>query len=190
MSAERVEVCQFIRLEHAASFEADGWDVAPCGGHHFVNHGALLAVAPAPTDPAALVREMVGDLGRRLAAVDRDLTLRSHHIMDLIEARTPGLDAPSIAEIQEAVAAHFGLRVLDMKSKRRARAVARPRQVAMWLCKRLTVHSLPTIGAHFGNRDHTTVMHAVRKIDDLRTVDADLAASLETLRQCLTREGR
>ena len=68
---------------------------------------------------------------------------------------------------------------------RRARQVARPRQVAMYLAKQLTTRSLPEIGRKFGGRDHTTVMHAVRKIDELRREDAGLAEDIELLRRSL-----
>jgi hypothetical protein len=80
---------------------------------------------------------------------------------------------PSIAEIQKKVCAHYGLRRLDMHSARRDHRVARPRQIAMYLCRRLTSCSLPQIGRHFGHRDHTTVMHAIRRIEQLRVNDAD-----------------
>jgi len=73
----------------------------------------------------------------------------------------------TIDEIQKKVAEHYTLRLQDMHSARRSRNVARPRQVAMYLCKKLTPRSLPEIGRKFGGRDHTTVMHAVRKIEEL-----------------------
>ena len=73
----------------------------------------------------------------------------------------------TIDEIQRRVAEHFNIRLSEMTSERRARAVARPRQVAMYLAKQLTTRSLPEIGKKFGGRDHTTVMHAVRKIEEL-----------------------
>jgi chromosomal replication initiator protein len=72
-----------------------------------------------------------------------------------------------------------------MHSARRARAVARPRQVAMFLCKQMTPRSLPEIGRKFGGRDHTTVMHAVRKIEELRSNDRTLAEDIELLRRML-----
>jgi chromosomal replication initiator protein len=72
-----------------------------------------------------------------------------------------------------------------MHSARRARAVARPRQVAMYLAKQLTPRSLPEIGRKFGGRDHTTVMHAVRKIEELKAQDRTLAEDLELLRRML-----
>jgi len=72
-----------------------------------------------------------------------------------------------------------------MYSARRARAVARPRQVAMYLAKQLTARSLPEIGRKFGGRDHTTVMHAVRKVDELRSTDRGFAEDIDLLRRML-----
>jgi chromosomal replication initiator protein len=91
----------------------------------------------------------------------------------------------TIDEIQRRVAEHFNIRLSEMTSERRARAVARPRQVAMYLAKQLTTRSLPEIGKKFGGRDHTTVMHAVRKIEELTLTDAALAEDVELLRRML-----
>jgi len=91
----------------------------------------------------------------------------------------------SIDEIQQRVAAHYNIRLADMHSARRARVVARPRQVAMYLCKQLTPRSLPEIGRKFGGRDHTTVMHAVRKIEQLKAADRTMAEDIELLRRML-----
>ncbi len=91
----------------------------------------------------------------------------------------------TIEEIQRAVVEHYGIRMADMSSSRRARAVARPRQVAMYLAKQLTTRSLPEIGKRFGNRDHTTVMHAIRQIERLREEDRSLADDVEALRRRL-----
>ena len=87
----------------------------------------------------------------------------------------------TVDEIQKATADHFGLKQADLLSERRTRAVARPRQAAMWICKQLTTRSLPDIGRRFGGRDHTTVIHAVRRIDELRAADPRLAQDLEIL---------
>ncbi|MFB3149740.1 MAG: helix-turn-helix domain-containing protein, partial [Alphaproteobacteria bacterium] len=73
----------------------------------------------------------------------------------------------------------------DMHSARRARAVARPRQVAMYLAKQLTSRSLPEIGRKFGGRDHTTVMHAVRRVEELRSGDSDFSEDVELLRRMI-----
>lgn len=97
------------------------------------------------------------------------------------------VSAPTVAEIQEEVARYFRLSKLDMVSERKARAVARPRQIAMWLCKRLTARSLPDIGRRFGDRDHTTVIHAVRRVEELRETDTDVDIACEAL---LARLGR
>jgi chromosomal replication initiator protein len=72
-----------------------------------------------------------------------------------------------------------------MSSARRSRTVARPRQVAMYLAKQLTSRSLPEIGRKFGGRDHTTVMHAVKKVDELREIDQNFAEDVELLRRML-----
>jgi chromosomal replication initiator protein len=87
----------------------------------------------------------------------------------------------TVDDIQKATAEHFGLKQADLLSERRTRAVARPRQAAMWLAKQLTTRSLPDIGRRFGGRDHTTVLHAVRRIDELKAADPQLTADLEAL---------
>ncbi|MEM0990960.1 MAG: chromosomal replication initiator protein DnaA [Pseudomonadota bacterium] len=91
----------------------------------------------------------------------------------------------TIEEIKRRVADYYHLRMTDLVSARRARAVARPRQVAMFLCKALTSKSLPEIGRGFGGRDHTTVIHAVRKIEELRSTDSQLNEDIENLRRLL-----
>jgi chromosomal replication initiator protein len=87
----------------------------------------------------------------------------------------------TVDDIQKATSEHFGLKQADLISERRTRSVARPRQAAMWLAKQLTTRSLPDIGRRFGGRDHTTVLHAVRRIEALRQTDGQLARDLETL---------
>ncbi len=87
----------------------------------------------------------------------------------------------TVDDIQKAVAEYYGLKQADLLSERRQRAIARPRQTAMWLCKLLTTRSLPDIGRRFGGRDHTTVLHAVRRIEELKAVDAPLSADVEAL---------
>ncbi|MDB5195366.1 MAG: dnaA [Parcubacteria group bacterium] len=87
----------------------------------------------------------------------------------------------TVDEIQKAVCAYYGLKQMDLISERRARAVARPRQVAMWICKQVTARSLPDIGRRFGGRDHTTVLHAVRRIDQLRIDDPQILRDCEAL---------
>lgn len=95
---------------------------------------------------------------------------------------------PRVAEIQYAVAGRFRIKMSDMVSRRRARCVARPRQVAMYLSRQLTSLSLPQIGRHFGDRDHTTVMHACRVIETLRESHADLDAAITEIIATLSEE--
>jgi len=133
------------------------------------------------------VRELEGALNRVLAYSDlvgRPVTIDSTQevLKDLLRANDR---RTTIEEIQKRVAEHFNIRMSDMHSARRARAVARPRQVAMYLAKQLTSRSLPEIGRKFGGRDHTTVMHAVRKIDELRAADTSLSEDIDLLRRML-----
>ena len=93
----------------------------------------------------------------------------------------------TVDRIQRAVCEIFSVTPTDMVSKRRARVIARPRQVAMYLCKKLTKRSLPDIGRRFGGRDHTTVMHAVKRIDQLRADDASFNAQIEAVETLLKR---
>ncbi|WP_394356797.1 chromosomal replication initiator protein DnaA [Shumkonia mesophila] len=133
------------------------------------------------------VRELEGALNRIVAhaqLVGRQITLETTQevLHDLLRANDRRV---TIEEIQKRVAEHFNIRISDMHSARRARSVARPRQVAMYLAKQLTTRSLPEIGRKFGGRDHTTVMHAVRKVDELRERDAGFAEDVELLRRML-----
>ncbi|HEX9809716.1 MAG TPA: chromosomal replication initiator protein DnaA [Alphaproteobacteria bacterium] len=133
------------------------------------------------------VRELEGALNRVVAhatLVGRDITLEATQdvLHDLLRANDRRV---TIEEIQKRVAEHFNVRIADMHSARRARAVARPRQVAMYLAKQLTSRSLPEIGRKFGGRDHTTVMHAVRKVEELRATDSTFSEDIELLRRML-----
>ena len=92
----------------------------------------------------------------------------------------------TIENIQKAVCEYYKLRVSDLLSRRRPRAIARPRQVAMALCKELTEHSLPEIGDAFGGRDHTTVLHACRKISELCETDGRIREDKARLVRLLT----
>ena len=133
------------------------------------------------------IRELEGALNRITAhatLIGRPITIDSSQevLHDLIRANDRRV---TIEEIQKRVAEHFAIRLADMHSPRRARAVARPRQVAMYLSKQLTSRSLPEIGRKFGGRDHTTVMHAVRKIEELRASDHGFAEDIDLLRRML-----
>jgi chromosomal replication initiator protein len=133
------------------------------------------------------VRELEGALNRLVAHANlfgRTVTLETTQevLHDILKAHDRRV---TIEEIQRRVAEHFSIRLTDMSSARRARAVARPRQVAMYLAKQLTQRSLPEIGRRFGNRDHTTVMHAVTRVGELMTRDAGFAEDVEILRRML-----
>ncbi|WP_417795350.1 chromosomal replication initiator protein DnaA [Terasakiella pusilla] len=133
------------------------------------------------------VRELEGALNRVVAhsqLVGRPITLETSQevLHDLLRANDRRV---TIEEIQKRVAEHFNIRVADMHSARRARSVARPRQIAMYLSKQLTSRSLPEIGRKFGGRDHTTVMHAVKKVGELALHDQDFAEDVELLRRML-----
>ena len=134
------------------------------------------------------IRELEGALNRIIAHADVTksiVTLESTQdvLQDLLRAHDRRI---TIDEIQRRVAEHYNVRLTDMHSARRARNVARPRQVAMYLAKQLTSRSLPEIGRKFGGRDHTTVMHAVRKIEEIIGEDPSFAQDVEILRRTLT----
>ena len=133
------------------------------------------------------VRELEGALNRIVAhsqLVGRTISLEMTQevLADVLRSTERRI---TIDEIQKKVAEHFNIRVSDMHSARRARVVARPRQVAMYLCKQLTPRSLPEIGRKFGGRDHTTVIHAVRKIEELSEYDPSFREDVDLLRRLL-----
>ena len=129
------------------------------------------------------VRELEGALNRVVAYAsltgDRiDLDFANQTLGDSLRGAQRRV---TIEEIQKLVSQHFELKPLDLVSARRSRAVARPRQIAMYLSKRLTTRSLPEIGRKFGGRDHSTVIHAVRKVEELRDSDRDIDAAVRVL---------
>jgi chromosomal replication initiator protein len=133
------------------------------------------------------IRELEGALNRLVAHAnlfDRPVTLETAHevLHDVLRAFDRRV---TIQEIQKRVAEHWNIRVAEMSSARRSRNIARPRQVAMYLAKQLTSKSLPDIGRHFGDRDHTTVMHAVARVTALISTDAAFAEDVELLRRML-----
>ena len=119
-----------------------------------------------------LIARVGGDIGR-LTLDEAQAILRPH--LSVTERKV------TVDLIQKTVAEHYALKQADLISERRARAVARPRQVAMWLAKQITTRSLPDIGRRFGGRDHTTVLHAVRRIEQLKAEDPVLAQDVEVL---------
>lgn len=132
---------------------------------------------------ASNIRELEGALNRVLAysllnARPIDMEFVQEVLADVLQASQRRV---TIDEIQRRVCQHFDIRQNDMVSARRARAIARPRQIAMYLAKRMTPRSLPEIGRKFGGRDHTTVIHAVRQIEKLRAADAEMDNDIRTL---------
>lgn len=133
------------------------------------------------------VRELEGALNRIVAhstligrPISREMT--QEVLQDLLRANDRRV---TIDDIQRKVAEYYNLRLADLLSARRARQVARPRQVAMYLAKQLTSRSLPDIGRKFGGRDHTTVMHAVKRVEELVLTDGTLEEDILHLRRML-----
>jgi chromosomal replication initiator protein len=131
----------------------------------------------------ANIRDLEGSLNRLIAysqltgdSIDMDFAVAT--LGDVLRGAERRV---TIDEIQRAVSAHFELKPVDLVSARRAVVVARPRQIAMYLAKRLTTRSLPEIGRKFGGRDHSTVIHAVRRIEELRDKDREIDSAVRTL---------
>ncbi|HSW04713.1 chromosomal replication initiator protein DnaA [Aquabacterium sp.] len=135
----------------------------------------------------ANVRELEGALRKvlaysRFSHKDINITLAREALKDLLSIQNRQI---SVENIQKTCADFYKIKVADMYSKKRPASIAKPRQIAMYLAKELTQKSLPEIGELFGGRDHTTVLHAVRKIGGDRTKDAELNQQLHVLEQTL-----
>jgi len=133
-------------------------------------------------------RDLEGALNRLLACskltgAPITMELAEREVRDLIRPQDP--KKVKIEEIQRIVARHYNVSRGDLLSSRRTANVVRPRQVAMYLAKTLTLRSLPEIGRRFGGRDHTTVLHAVRKIEHLVGNDTSLADEIDSLKRQL-----
>ena len=133
------------------------------------------------------IRELEGAFNKliaygQLTGRSVDLEFAQSMLADAVRANARRI---TVDEIQKVCAAHYKIDAAEMRSKRRARAVARPRQVAMYLAKKMTPRSLPEIGRIFGGRDHSTVIHAVRTIEELRQTNADIDADIRTLQRQL-----
>jgi chromosomal replication initiator protein len=133
------------------------------------------------------VRILEGALTRLFAFAslvgrDIDMALTEDCLRDVLRASERKI---SVDEIQRTVSEHYNIRLSDLIGPKRLRMYARPRQVAMFLCKQMTSRSLPEIGRRFGGRDHTTVMHGVRRIEELRQSDDQIAEDLDILRRAL-----
>lgn len=133
-------------------------------------------------------RELEGAVHRLRAAyqlTDQPVTLgiAEQIVRELMRGTEP--KRVRIDDIQRTVSKHYGVNRGDLLSGRRNRSIVRPRQIGMYLCKQLTARSLPEIGRRFGNRDHTTVLHAIRKIEQLMTDDAQMREEIELLQRLL-----
>jgi len=133
------------------------------------------------------VREMEGALNRLVAhatLVGTSISVETAQVVlqDLLKSNNKKI---TIEDIQKRVAEHFNIRLTDMHSPRRSRSVARPRQIAMYLSKSITSRSLPEIGRKFGGRDHTTVMHAVKKVEELKYEDSNFNEDVELLKRLI-----
>ena len=138
---------------------------------------------------ATNVRVLEGCLNRLVAhasVFQREVTMEGAQeiLHDILKVHDRKI---TIEEIQKRVAEHWGIRLTDMTSARRARTVARPRQVAMYLAKHVTDRSLPEIGRMFGNRDHTTVMHGIKRVTELMEQDSDFREKVELMLGLLKR---
>lgn len=134
------------------------------------------------------VRELEGALKRVIASArflgrPVDIELIQESLKDLLALQDRQV---SMDNIQRTAAEYYKIKIADMMSRRRSRSVARPRQMAMALSKELTNHSLPEIGDSFGGRDHTTVLHACRKIKELRETNSDIREDYKNLLRTLT----
>jgi len=140
---------------------------------------------------ASRVRTNVGELEQCLTRIATYASLHTQSIdeslaeMILQQAFAEREQAVTAPRIQQTVAAHFGLKMSELRSKQRQRALVFPRQVAMYLCRELTDASLPEIGRYFGGRDHTTVLHACAKIAHMEETDESVARLLWQLRRTL-----
>ncbi|WP_293572958.1 chromosomal replication initiator protein DnaA [Phaeobacter sp.] len=133
------------------------------------------------------VRVLEGALTRLFAFAslvgrEIDMELTQDCLADVLRASERKI---TVEEIQRKVSEYYNIRMSDIIGPKRLRSYARPRQVAMYLCKQLTSRSLPEIGRRFGGRDHTTVMHGVRRIEELKTIDGQIAEDVEMLRRAL-----
>ena len=133
------------------------------------------------------VRVLEGALQRLFAFAslmgrEIDLDMTEECLTDILRASDRKV---TVEEIQRKVAEHYNIRLSDLVGPKRVRTLARPRQIAMYLAKQMTSRSLPEIGRRFGGRDHTTIMHGVRKIEELRVEDRSLSEDIDLLRRAL-----
>jgi chromosomal replication initiator protein len=145
-----------------------------------VPEAAFDMIAAKVVETGRAVEGMIKKIFAASALIGREATMDV--VSETLSGQIRPVDRPiPVDVIKRRVAAHFDLTLDDLCSQRRHRAVARPRQVAMYFCKKMTRRSFPDIGARFGGRDHTTVIHAVRKIEELSAADPAFAAELQRI---------
>ncbi|WP_090732889.1 chromosomal replication initiator protein DnaA [Paracoccus homiensis] len=149
-----------------------------------IGHGVLEFLAHRITTNVRVLEGALQRLFAHASLLRREITLEvaQECLADILRTNDRKI---SIDDIQRKVAEHYNIRLADMMGPKRARNVARPRQIAMYLSKQLTSRSLPEIGRRFGGRDHTTIMHGVRKIEELSTEDTSLAEDIAMLKRLL-----
>ena len=150
-----------------------------------VEQGCIKELKFLATEVTSSIREMVGALNRILAF--NKINTKSPSIYDCKRILKDFINQTNklinVDTIQNIVAAHFNLNIHEMLSARRSRSLARPRQIAMYLAKQYTTNSLPDIGRKFSNRDHTTVIHAIKKIEDLLKKDSEIKQSVSEIKK-------
>ena len=183
---------------YLASGVVCGIDPAPLSLRVAILERKLLVLASQGAEPVTVSLEVLRFLAERFTDSIRELEGALLTLVARIAGREVALTVEeaqaflrqhiglserrvTVDHIQKVVCEHYQLKQADLISERRARAVARPRQVAMWIAKQITTRSLPDIGRRFGGRDHTTVLHAVRRIEGLKEEDAGLNRDLEVL---------
>ena len=133
------------------------------------------------------MRELEGALNKVIAhstLIGREITLESTQdiLRDLLRSNERTV---TIEDIQKKIAHRYNIKISDMSSARRLRSIARPRQIAMYLSKTMTSRSLADIGSQFGKKDHTTVMHAIKKIEEIMANDQDFREEMNILTRIL-----
>jgi chromosomal replication initiator protein len=153
-------------------------------GNVEIGHGVLEFLAHRITTNVRVLEGALTRLFALASLVGREVTLdlAQDCLADILRSSDRKV---TVEEIQRKVAEHYNIRLSDMIGPKRLRVIARPRQIAMYLAKQMTTRSLPDIGRRFGGRDHTTIMHGVRKVEELRTNDPQLAEDLDLLRRLL-----
>jgi hypothetical protein len=141
--------------------------------------------APVPTKPAPSAKAQESVRAKPVEPAPSEPLSDDQYAAMLTELWLEQRRRPQIQDIKRAVARHYNVTLIDIDSHRRFHIVVRPRQVAMYLAKTMTLRSLPEIGRLFGGRDHTTVIHAVRKIDALVKTDQELADHIAAIREDL-----